>query len=203
MAVQGIGNRATDEGKEALDAAKAVADGADPAETFEPLASKYGNSAMAFAYHTRAGSEGPGGMVGSGVGALFAGGALGYAMMSGQRNDTLADDLGVKPEDPEPETEIKTTPKQPVHKTTDDPKKDEPKKDPKKDEPKKDEPKKDEPKKDEPKKDPKKDEPKKDPVVEPDHPKPPVPTPTPKTKPKQQPRRLGPGGRPVRPPRKK
>ena len=165
LAMQGVGNRTTDEGKDALDAAHAVADGADPAETFGPLAEKYTNSAMAFAYATRAGTEGPGSLVGSGVGAMFAAGMIAAPMAMGVSNETLADDLGVKPEDPEPEVEIKTKPVAPKHEPKPEPK---PKAEPKKPAKPKDEPKTDDPK----------DDPKDDPIVEPDRPKPPVPKPT-------------------------
>ncbi len=168
ISVQSIGNRATDEGRAALDAAHTVADGGDPVAAFASLSAAYGASPMAWAYKTRAGIEGPGYMVGSGLGAVLATAAVAVPVFLDKSNEALADDLGVKPETPEPELKPKTKPKQPktTKKPKADPKKDEPKKDPKKDEPKKD------PKKDEPKEDPKKD----DPIVEPDRPLPPKPT---------------------------
>lgn len=164
IAVQGIGNRATDEGKAALEAARKVAAGGDPSVEFGTLASTYGSSPMAFAYHARAGDQGPGSLVGSGVGALALAGAVGYARMQGAANPTLAEDLGVKPDAPPPPLEIPTKPVAPVH---EDPKKT-PKKDPKKVDPKPVEPPK-------PKEDPK-------PV------EPPKPTPDPKTDPKKPPK---------------
>lgn len=173
IAVQSIGNRATDEGRAALDAAHTVADGGDPATAFTSLATAYAASPMAWAYKTRAGTEGPGYMVGSGVGAALAVAAVAVPIALGASNKALADDLGVKPEDPEPELKPTTAPKRPIT----EPAKDEPKKNPKKD-PKKEEPKKDpkgtiDPPKEEPKKDPRKDP--KGPVVEP-KPLPPKPT---------------------------
>jgi hypothetical protein len=115
FAVQGIGNRATDEGKAALEAARKVAAGGDPATEFAALASGYGSSPMSFAYHTRAGDQGPGSLVGSGLGGLMIAGAIGYATMTGKTSPTLADDLGVKPEDPPPALEIPTKPVTPTH----------------------------------------------------------------------------------------
>ncbi len=185
MALQGIGNRSTEEGKEALAAALAVSEGADPEATFKPLAEKYKSSALAFAYATRAGTDGPGPMVGSGLGAVAAVAALGGPVFLGSRNATLADDLGVKPEDPEPVVAITTPPKPQVFEPTEPPK-------PKKPKPKpKPTPTVDEPKKDDPIVEP-------DKPVEPELPKPPVPTPTvdPKpTEPKKKPAvtRLPPG----------
>ncbi len=181
MALQGIGNRATDEGKAALDAAHKVTEGTDPETAFKPLAEKYDSSAMAFAYHTRAGTEGPGSLVGSGIGAVAVAGAVSYATLVGAANESLADDLGVKPDDPEPEIALEHKPVAPIM----EPKKEDPKEDPKKGEPKKNDPKKGEPKKNDPKKDPPKTDPKKgepkkdDPIVEPG--KPPVPVPKPTT----------------------
>lgn len=152
MAVQGIGNRATEEGRAALDAAHTVADGGDPAVAFASLASAYAGSPMAWAYKTRAGTDGPGYMVGSGVGAALAVAAVAVPLAMGVSNKTLAEDLGVKPEDPEPELVPTTTPKRPVTKT----KPATPKKDPVKADPKKP-----------------------DPIVEPTRPLPPKPTPDP------------------------
>lgn len=128
VAVQSIGNRATDEGRAALDAAHTVADGGDPATAFSSLATAYAGSPMAWAYETRAGTEGPGYMVGSGMGAVLAAAAVAVPVVMGVSSKTLADDLGVKPEDPEPELKPTTTPKRPVT-------------EPKKPEPTKDEPK--------------------------------------------------------------
>lgn len=178
VAVQSIGNRATDEGRAALDAAHTVADGGDPVAAFASLAAAYGASPMAWAYKTRAGVEGPGYMVGSGLGAVLATAAVAVPVALGKSNKSLADDLGVKPEDPEPELKPTTKPKQP--KTV----KKDPKKNPKKD-----------PKKDDPKKDPKKDDPKTDdPIVEPERPLPPKPTPDEPEEPKKRKRRFGKGG---------
>jgi hypothetical protein len=183
VAVQGIGNRSTDEGRAALDAAKAVADGADPEMAFGTLARNHPSSAMAFAYNTRAGTQGPGGLVGSGLGALAATAAVAVPVALGLRNEALADELGVKPEDPEPEVAIVTPPKQPKHEPTPKPKAD-PKPKPKAD----------------PKPTPKKDDPL---PVEPDRPTPPVPTPDPvdpkpstDPTPKVRPGTLPPGVRP-------
>jgi hypothetical protein len=187
LAVQGIGNRATDEGKAALEAARKVAAGGDPATEFGTLASTYGSSPMAFAYHTRAGDQGPGSLVGSGVGALMIAGAIGYATVSGKTSATLADDLGVKPDDPPPPLEIPTKPVAPTHEPTTpkaDPKK--PKPTPKTDPAKPVEP---------PKPDPKKpvEPPKPDPKT------PPKPTPDPK-KPTPDPKKPDPK-KPVIPPK--
>ncbi len=181
LAIQGIGNRATDEGRAALDAAHRVTEGTAPAEAFAPLATKYESSAMAFAYHTRAGSEGPGSLVGSGVGAMAVAGAIGYAAVSGLGNETLAQDLGVNPSDPEPEIIPEHKPVVPEHtpvEPDDEKKADEKKADEKKaDEKKADEKKADEKKADGKKADEKKADEKKDgPVVEPK--KPPVPKPS-------------------------
>jgi hypothetical protein len=189
VAVQAIGNRATDEGKAALDAAHTVADGGDPAAAFASLASAYAASPMAWAYKTRAGTDGPGYMIGSGVGAVLAVAAVAVPVMQGKSNKALADDLGIKPDAPEPEL-VPTTPPKKVVTTT---KPATPKKDPKKDPPKlvppKEDPKED-PKKDDPKEDPKKD----DPIVEPTRPLPPKPTPDPE-KPTLKPKRFGKGQR--------
>jgi len=171
ISVQSIGNRATDEGRAALDAAHTVADGGDPVAAFASLSAAYGGSPMAWAYKTRAGIEGPGYLVGSGVGAVLATAAVAVPVVLGKSNAALAEELGVKPDAPEPELKPTTKPKQPVT---------EPKKpvveDPKKpvvEDPKKpvEDPKKDEPVVEDPKKD--------DPVVEPDRPLPPKPTPDP------------------------
>ncbi len=163
VAMQSIGNRETDEGRAALDAAHTVADGGDPAVAFTELATKYAASPMAWAYQTRAGTDGPGYMVGSGVGAALAATAVAVPLLLGSGNANLADDLGVKPEDPEPELKPTTKPKQPKTKTK--PKAD-PKADPKPADPKRDDPK----------------EPKQDPIVEPKpKPLPPKPTPDPST----------------------
>lgn len=171
MSVQAIGNRATDEGKAALDAAHTVADGGDPATAFATLATTYAGSPMAWAYRTRAGTEGPGYMIGSGVGAVLAVAAVAVPVIMGKRNAALADDLGITPEAPPPELVPTTPPPQRPKTTPAAPKK--PKEDPKKDDPKKDEPTIKKP--DEPKEDPKKDEP----IVEPKRPLPPKPTPDP------------------------
>jgi|GEM_PF-2215288 len=191
MAVQGIGNRATEEGRAALDAAHQVTEGTPPADAFAPLATKYDSSAMAFAYHTRAGSEGPGSLVGSGVGAMVVAGAVGYAAVEGLANESLAEDLGVKPDDPEPEIIPEHKPVVPEHKPVepkDDKKADGKKNDGKKADGKKNDGKKADGKKDGGKKaDDKKDDGKKDDddlIVEPDKPdgadkpKPPVPKPS-------------------------
>lgn len=191
MAVQGIGNRATEEGRAALDAAHSVTEGTAPGTAFAPLATKYDSSAMAFAYHTRAGSEGPGSMVGSGVGALAVAGAVTYAAAEGLANESLAADLGVNPSDPEPEIIPEHTPHSPE--VVIEEKKDEvtdgktdggKKADAKTDDGKTDDGKKADAKTDDGKKDEgKTDDGKKDggPIVEPDKPtpdKPPVPTPS-------------------------
>jgi hypothetical protein len=177
IAVQGIGNRATDEGKAALEAARKVAAGGDPAAEFGTLASSYGSSPMAFAYHTRAGDQGPGSLVGSGVGALMIAGAIGYATVSGKTSPTLADDLGVKPEDPPPALEVPTKPVAPTHEPTtpSEPKKPKPKPDPAKPDPAKPDPAKPDPAKPDPAKP--VEPPKPDPA---DPKKPPKPTPDPK-----------------------
>ena len=178
LSVQGIGNLATDEGRAALDAAHTVADGGNPKDAFESLATTYAASPMAWAYETRAGTKGPGYMVGSGVGAVLAAAAVAVPVVTGHVNESLADDLGVKPEDPEPELKPTTPPKRPVV---------EPKKpEPTKDEPKKPEPTKDEPKKPAPTKD--------DPIVEPKkpgRPLPPTPTPDPGKDEPERKRKLG------------
>jgi hypothetical protein len=115
LAVLGIGNRATAEGKEALDAAHAITEGTAPESAFMPLADKYKSSAMAFAYTTRAGSEGPGSLVGSGVGPLLIGGVMAYAMMEGKANEGMAADLGVDPAAAAPDLVPETLPVAPVH----------------------------------------------------------------------------------------
>lgn len=169
MSAQAIGNRETEEGKVALTAAHAVVDGAKPEDEFGPIATKFAASPMAYAYKARAGTEGPGYMVGSGFGAVMAGALVAIPVAVGHANAALGDDLGVKADDPEPEIVEPTPPKKvKVTKKPAEPKK---KPDPKKDEPKRPtrDPKKDEPKKDDPKKD--------DPVVEPKKPLPPKPTP--------------------------
>jgi hypothetical protein len=171
VAVQAIGNRATDEGKAALDAAHTVADGGDPAVAFASLASAYGASPMAWAYKARAGTDGPGYMIGSGVGAVLAVAAVAVPLAMGASNKALAEDLGVKPEEPPPELVPTTAPKRPVT-TTKPPK---PKKDPKED----------------PKDTPPKEDPKEDPIVEPTRPLPPKPTPDPTGK--RVPKRIGKG----------
>jgi hypothetical protein len=191
IAVQGIGNRATDEGKAALEAARKVSAGGDPAVEFASLASTYGSSPMSFAYHARSGDQGPGALVGSGLGAMAVAGAVGYTMVSGVTSPTLAADLGVTPEEPPPPLEIPTkpvapsheptTPKKPVTPKKPDPAKPDPvepvKPDPVKPDPVKPDPV--EPVKPDPvKPDPAKPDPKK--PVEPVKPKPPKPTPDPK-----------------------
>jgi hypothetical protein len=159
ISVQAIGNRATEEGKAALEAAHTVADGGDPAVAFASLASIYAASPMAWAYKTRAGTDGPGYMVGSGVGAVMAVAAVAIPVVMGKRNTALADDLGVAPDAPEPELVPTTAPQRP--KTTPaEPKPATPKKDPKKDQPTV-----------------KPTEPKDEPIVEPTRPLPPKPTP--------------------------
>ncbi|MBL4688812.1 MAG: hypothetical protein JKY37_29755 [Nannocystaceae bacterium] len=168
MSVQGIGNTETEEGKVALAAAQAVANGANPEAEFGPIATKYAASPMAYAYKARAGTDGPGYMVGSGVGAAMAVALVAVPVVLGQSNAALADDLGVKPDDPEPEVIEVVVPKAPkITKKKAEPKKPKKPKTPKKEDPK-------------------------DPVVEPDRPLPPKPTPDapdPKAEPKKDPRR--------------
>jgi hypothetical protein len=191
IAVQGIGNRSTDEGKAALEAARKVASGGDPAVEFASLASTYGSSPMAFAYHARAGDQGPGALVGSGVGAAALGGAIAYSLMSGTANPTLADDLGVKPEEPPPPLEIPTKPVAPTHEPAKPkPAKPKPAKpDPVKPDPAKPDPVKPDPVKPDPvKPDPVKPDPKPVEPPKPDPKKPPKPTPDPKD-PKPDPRK--------------
>ena len=184
IAVQGIGNRSTDEGKAALEAARKVSAGGDPAVEFAALASSYGSSPMAFAYHARAGDQGPGALVGSGVGAVALAGAIGYALVAKTTNPTLADDLGIKPDEPPPVLEIPTVPVAPTHDpvTPAKPKPVKPKPvkpDPVKPDPVTPDPVKPDPVKPDPvKPDPVKPDPKK--PVEPVKPKPPKPTPDPK-----------------------
>jgi outer membrane biosynthesis protein TonB len=101
IAIQGIGNRATNEGKAALDAAHAVADGADPATAFSGMAATYANSPRVSAYQARAGTL-PGALAGSFVGAAVATAALAVPMATGARNEALADELGIKPPPEEP-----------------------------------------------------------------------------------------------------
>ena len=168
LAVQGIGNQETEEGKLALTAAHTVADGGDPEEAFKNLASHYSSSPMAYAYKARSGTDGPGYLIGSGTGAVIAAAAVAVPLALGQRNDHLADDLGVKAEDPAPEVKPVEAPKPVKTKKV-------PKKDPKKD-----------PKKEDPKATPKRDDPKKDPVVEPRRPLPPTPTEDPKATPRKK-----------------
>jgi protein TonB len=148
-----------------------VADGGDPAVAFASLASAYGASPMAWAYKARAGTDGPGYMIGSGVGAVLAVAAVAVPLAMGASNKALAEDLGVKPEEPPPELVPTTAPKRPVT-TTKPPK---PKKDPKED----------------PKDTPPKEDPKEDPIVEPTRPLPPKPTPDPTGK--RVPKRIGKG----------
>jgi hypothetical protein len=175
LAVQAVGNRATDEGKAALDAAHTVADGGDPAVAFASLATAYAASPMAWAYKTRAGTDGPGYMIGSGVGAVLAVAAVAVPIAKGVSNKTLADDLGIKPDAPEPELVPTTPPKKVVTKP-----KAPAKKDPKVVPPKED-----------PKDDPKED-PKDDPIVEPVRPLPPKPTEDPVDPAgKRKPKRIG------------
>ncbi|MCX4242857.1 hypothetical protein [Paraliomyxa miuraensis] len=169
ISVQAIGNRATDEGRAALDAAHTVADGGDPAVAFASLATAYAASPMAWAYKTRAGTEGPGYMVGSGVGAVMAVAAVAVPLTMGASNKALAEDLGVKPEDPEPELKPTTAPKRPVTTPV------EPKADPVEPKPTED-----------PQEDPK------SPIVEPTRPLPPKPTEDPKPT-VRVPKRLGQG----------
>ncbi len=167
VSVQGIGNQETEEGKLALTAAHTVADGGDPEEAFKNLASHYASSPMAYAYKARSGTDGPGYLIGSGTGAVVAAAAIAVPLALGKRNEHLAADLGVKPEDPEPEVKPVEVPK-PV-KVKKVPKQD-PKKDPKKADPAT----------------PKTDDPKKDPVVEPRRPLPPTPTEDPKATPRKK-----------------
>ncbi len=72
LAARSIGSRATEEGRAALEAAHAVAEGTDSAEVFGRMADAYGASPMARAYRVRAGRLGSGPMIGSGVGAVLA-----------------------------------------------------------------------------------------------------------------------------------
>jgi hypothetical protein len=115
VAVQGIGNRATNEGKAALDAAHAVADGADPATAFSGMAATYANSPRVTAYQARAGTL-PGALAGSFVGAAVATAALAVPMAMGARNEALADELGIAPPPPPeepPKVADKRKPKKP------------------------------------------------------------------------------------------
>ena len=203
MAVQGIGNRATDEGKAALDAARKVAAGGDPAVEFASLASSYSGSPMAFAYHARAGDQGPGALVGSGTGAVALAAAVAFARATNASNPALAEDLGVKPDEPPPPLEIPTKPVAPKH--TPDPKKPAaPKKpDPVTPDPKKPDPVTPDPKKPDPvTPDPKKPVEPPKPTPDPKKPvEPPKPTPDPKkpVKPVKPVIPIKPGVRPVRP----
>jgi hypothetical protein len=113
IAAQGIGNRATNEGKAALDAAHAVADGADPATAFSGMAATYANSPRVSAYQARAGTL-PGALAGSAVGAAVAVAALAVPMATGARNEALADELGIKPPPKDkPKVADKRKPKKP------------------------------------------------------------------------------------------
>ena len=188
--VHGIGNTETEEGKVALEAAHKVVDGAEPEAEFGPIATKFAASPMAYAYKARAGSEGPGYMIGSGVGAVAAAALVAVPVAMGSANAALADDLGVTPDAPEPEI-VEPTPPKPVKTTKKPAEPKKPKKDPKKDEPKKD------PKKDEPKEDPKKDDPKRPTGGDDggkDKPLPPKPTPDAPDPDEPRKRRLGRGG---------
>ena len=96
MAVQGIGHTADEEGKAALAAAVAVAGGGDAAAVFGALAAKYPGSPRLAAYQTRAGTNGPGVLAGSGVGGLVLSGAIAWTIVSGFANGDLAADADLK-----------------------------------------------------------------------------------------------------------
>jgi hypothetical protein len=182
FSIQGIGNRETEEGKAALDAAVALSKGTDPATAFGELATKYGASPLAWAYKTRAGTDGPGYLVASGLGAMVAAGAVTLPLFMGVRNADAAEDLGVTAVVAEPVIEPTVVPERP--KT--EPKPPAPKK-PKKPAVKPDEPKPDEPKPDDPIVEPKRPDPK----VDPKRPLPPKPTPDDPADPKKPRRRPG------------
>lgn len=76
LEVQSVGNRATAEGRAALDAAHAVADGGDPAEIFGRLATAHAGSPMASSYEIRAGRSDATTLARSGGGAVIAGALL-------------------------------------------------------------------------------------------------------------------------------
>jgi hypothetical protein len=193
FSIQGIGNRETEEGKAALDAAVALSKGTDPATAFGELATKYGASPLAWAYKTRAGTDGPGYLVASGIGAMVAAGAVTVPLFMGVRNADAAEDLGVTAVVAEPVIEPTVVPERP--KT--EPKPAAPKK-PKKptfkpEEPKPDDPKPDDPKPDDPIVEPKRPDPKTDPK----RPLPPKPTPDKPAKPDEPKKpRPRPGRRP-------
>ncbi len=93
MAVQSIGHNATDEAREALAAAVAVAGGADAATAFGALATKYPTSPRLAAYQARAGLLGAGGLAGSGFAGAALTGAIGYTIAANVMNKALAGDL--------------------------------------------------------------------------------------------------------------
>ena len=103
MAVQGIGHTADEEGKAALAAAVAVAGGGDAAALFGALASKYPASPRLAAYQTRAGTNGPGVLAGSGVGGLVLSGAIAWTIASGFVNGDLVADANLPPPGKTPE----------------------------------------------------------------------------------------------------
>ncbi|MCA9637775.1 MAG: hypothetical protein KC420_17230, partial [Myxococcales bacterium] len=81
--VQLIGDLSSDEGKAALEAAKAVAAGGDAKALFTDLLGRYPDSARATAYKARAGEGGAGDLVGSALGAIIGVATMASPVMSG------------------------------------------------------------------------------------------------------------------------
>jgi hypothetical protein len=95
FALQGIGHRADEEGKAALDALVAVGGGGDPATVWGEMATKYPSSPHNASYKARSG-ESVTATTASGIGAVVAAMAVGIPLAEGKRNEALAEELGVK-----------------------------------------------------------------------------------------------------------
>jgi hypothetical protein len=95
VAIQTIGHQANDEGKAALAAAVAVANGGDPASSYGALVSQFPSSPRLATYRIRAGQT-QAALVASGVGAIVAGGFLTYPVFTDSRNEAIAEELEIE-----------------------------------------------------------------------------------------------------------
>ncbi|MGB1277117.1 MAG: hypothetical protein ACPG77_15340, partial [Nannocystaceae bacterium] len=111
MAVRGIGHTATDEGREALTAARRVLGGEDGATVYTALTHKFPQTSHTAAYKTRSGIGGAASLAASGVGLAVGAGVLTYSFFSGVRHENLAEELPIA--EPEP-VKVEEKPKEPA-----------------------------------------------------------------------------------------
>ncbi len=122
MAIRGIGHTATEEGRDALEAAQKVLSGENGETIYTALTHKYPQTSRTAAYKTRSGIGGAAPLAASGIGLAVGAGVLTYSFLAGVRHEELAEELPIpEPEAeaaPEPEPEPEAAPKKKVVKKT-------------------------------------------------------------------------------------